>query len=94
MKLSAAAILSVAVAPALAGDGAEYVLVCSRDSFRGSDAQGHFEALYKDACTGSGCKYAAPPELGDSVVLGGCTNCPSNLDLNDVPNCLMAPKPS
>ncbi|KAG6022587.1 hypothetical protein E4U40_004509 [Claviceps sp. LM458 group G5] len=94
MKLSAAAILSMAVAPALADDDAEYVLVCSRDSYRGSDAQAHFESFYKETCLNSGCYVMEPPTLGDSVVLGGCTSCPPNLDLNSVPSCLMAPKPS
>ncbi|KAG6288960.1 hypothetical protein E4U09_005252 [Claviceps aff. purpurea] len=94
MKLSAAAILSMAVLPALA-DSAEndYVLVCSRDSYRGSDAQSHFEDFYKRTCSDSGCEKMETPDVGDSVVLGGCIDCPSNQDLNGVPNCLLAPKP-
>lgn len=92
MKLSAAAILSMAVLPALA-DSAEYVLVCSRDSYRGSDAQSHFQAFYTSTCTNSGCGKTETPDVGDSVVLGGCIDCPSGLDLNGVPNCLLAPKP-
>ncbi|KAG6183108.1 hypothetical protein E4U36_002864 [Claviceps purpurea] len=94
MKLSAAAILSMAVLPALA-DSAEYVLVCSRDSYRGSDhdAQSHFEDFYKRTCSDSGCGQTETPDVGDSVVLGGCIDCPSGLDLNGVPNCLLAPKP-
>ncbi|KAG5919150.1 hypothetical protein E4U61_001166 [Claviceps capensis] len=93
MKLSAAAILSMAVLPALA-DSAEYVLVCSRDSYRGSDVQSHFENFYKRTCSEDcGCEEMVTPNVGDSIVLGGCIGCPSNLDLNGVPNCLLAPKP-
>ncbi|KAG5936625.1 hypothetical protein E4U59_004899 [Claviceps monticola] len=92
MKLSAAAILSMAILPAFA-DSAEYVLVCSRDSYRGSDAKSHFEDFYKRTCSDFGCEKMVTPDVGDSVVLGGCIDCPSNLDLNGVPNCLLAPKP-
>ncbi|KAG6062467.1 hypothetical protein E4U32_002284 [Claviceps aff. humidiphila group G2b] len=94
MKLSTAASFSMAVVPALADDPQDYILTCARDMYRGADAQGYFSTFYTNTCYYSDCDTVELPQLGDSVVSGGCTGCPMKLDLNNIPYCLMAPIPS
>ncbi|KAG6284546.1 hypothetical protein E4U46_006933 [Claviceps purpurea] len=94
MKFSAATILSMAAAPALAGDvrgNTGYILSCSRSMYKGGNAQGYFNDFYKKTCQNADCGDMSAPAVGAEVVSGTCLECPIDLDLNSVPNCQLLP---
>ncbi|KAG6055119.1 hypothetical protein E4U17_003195 [Claviceps sp. LM77 group G4] len=94
MKLSTAAIFSMAVVPALADDTKDYILTCSRGMYREGDAQTYFSNFFTNTCYDSYCEDVVIPVVDNSIVSGGCTGCPLDLNLNGIPNCLLIPLPS